>query len=310
MILKHNLSPARVLGYVWQPVLYAITVAIAAVALFEITDWQSLAIPFAPVGVLGSAMAIFVAFRNNASFARWWDARTAWQAIHNASRNFARHLVSFTADAVSSGRATPEQAHDYATELLHRQIAFAHVLRSQLRGTQGWADDLIGLVEADEIESLHAAINPANRLLITQGIRLKDGIRDGLLGQFDPISIEPNFGQFTVQQGLLERIKHTPTPRQYEYFTRMFVLLFATALPFALLSVFTTQWIVVPVSTMLAGVFVIMATVGTANENPMENRTTDVPLTAICTDIERDLRDALGELEIPTALAPANGYLW
>jgi ion channel-forming bestrophin family protein len=90
MIVKHNLSPVRVIGYVWQPMLYATAVAVAAVALFEATDWTSLAIPFAPVGVLGSAMAIFVAFRNNASFARWWDARTAWQAIHNASRNFAR----------------------------------------------------------------------------------------------------------------------------------------------------------------------------------------------------------------------------
>jgi ion channel-forming bestrophin family protein len=309
LIVKHNLSPARIVGYVWREMLYATCIAVAAVLIFESTDWASLALPFAPVGVLGSALAIFVAFRNNTSFARWWDGRTSWQAIHSASRNFARHLVSFTNDAVQAGRVPQEQAETYATELVHRQIAFAHLLRHQLRGTDEWSD-VIGLLDLDELANVQQAINPANRLLITQGIRLKDGIRDGLLGQFDPISIEPNFGQFTVQQGLLERIKHTPTPRQYEFFTRVFVLLFATTLPFALLSVFSSSWIVIPASVVLAGVFIIMATVGTANESPFENRTTDVPVTAICTDIERDLRDALGESELPATPTPTDGYLW
>ncbi len=106
MIVKHNLSPRRIVGYVWQPMLYSLAVSLAAVVAFEVTGWKSLALPFAPVGVLGSAMAIFIAFRNNTSFARWWDARTGWQAIHNSSRNFARHLVSFTDDAVKGQRAT------------------------------------------------------------------------------------------------------------------------------------------------------------------------------------------------------------
>jgi ion channel-forming bestrophin family protein len=309
MIVKHNLSPSRILGYVWKHLFYATMMAVGAVAVFEATEWASLAIPFAPIGVFGSAMAIFVAFRNNAGFTRWWDARTSWQSLHNASRNFARHLVAFTADAVQSARVTQTQADAYAAELVHRQIAFAHLVRHQLRGTSPWAD-LASLVTPDEIGKLQATANPANMLLVTQGIRLKDGIREQLLGQFDPISIEPNFGQFTVQHGLLERIKHTPTPRQYEYFTRIFVLAFATVLPFGLLSLFANTWIVVPASVILSAVFIIMATVGTANEAPFENRSTDVAMTAICTDIERDLREALGELNLPPAALPVNGYLW
>jgi ion channel-forming bestrophin family protein len=309
MIVKHNLSPARIVGYVWQPMLYTVVVASAVAVAYEVTDWSRSAIPFAPVGMLGSAMAIFVAFRNNAGFARWWDARTSWQAIHNSSRIFARHLVAFTDDAAQSGRATREQAAAYATELVGRQIGFVYLLAHQLRGTDPWPE-VNKWIGAAEIDALRRAPNPANRLLITQGIRLKDGIRDGLLGQFDPISIEPNFGQFSIQQGLLERIKHTPTPRQYEYFTRLFVLMFATVLPFALLSVFPTTWMVIPASTLLAGVFVIMANVGTANEDPMENRTTDVPITAICTNIERDLCDALGDTDLPALPTATNGYLW
>jgi ion channel-forming bestrophin family protein len=110
---------------------------------------------------------------------------------------------------------------------------------------------------------------------------------------------------------MLERIKHTPTPRQYEFFTHMFVLLVATVLPFGLLSLFTPNaWPVTPASVVLAGVFIVMAAVDSANENPFENLITDVPLTAICTEIERDLREALGDSALPTAPSPASGYLW
>lgn len=307
MIVKANLSPVRVVVYVWRPMLYATAVALLAVVLVEGVGWRALVLPFAPVAVLGSAMAIFVAFRNNAGFNRWWDARTGWQAVQNASRIFARHLITFTDDSVRSGRVDHNQAAAYATELVTRQIAFAHLLRHRLRRTIV-GEDLDHLLASDEIDRLTRSVNPPAALLMTQGARIRDGIRDGFLGQFDPISIEPNFGQFSIQQGLLERIKDTPTPRQYEYFTRIFVLLFATVLPFGLLSL-GISWTAIPVSIVLAGVFVVMATVGTANENPFENRVTDVPISAICTGIERELQEALGGPVIPPPDA-VDGYLW
>jgi putative membrane protein len=49
---------------------------------------------------------------------------------------------------------------------------------------------------------------------------------------------------------------------------------------------------------------------GAVNEEPFENRITDVPLSAYCTDIERDLRETLDERTLPDSLAPQNGYLF
>jgi putative membrane protein len=53
---------------------------------------------------------------------------------------------------------------------------------------------------------------------------------------------------------------------------------------------------------LIAGVFVIMERTGAANEDPFENQITDVPLTARCNTIERDLREMLGERELPAKL--------
>jgi putative membrane protein len=90
--------------------------------------------PFGVLGILGTALAIFLAFRNNTAFGRWGEASQAWTAITAASRTFARLIVTFT-DAHAH---TPQynagggriQAGDGATAILPGFNA----LRLQLRG--------------------------------------------------------------------------------------------------------------------------------------------------------------------------------
>ena len=58
-------------------------------------------------------------------------------------------------------------------------------------------------------------------------------------------------------------------------------------------------WLTVPFYTLIAWVFNTMETVGDTSENPFENSINDMPLTAICRNIEIDLRETLGETNIP-----------
>ena len=64
------------------------------------------------------------------------------------------------------------------------------------------------------------------------------------------------------------------------------------------------------VSLLIAFVFATMGKVGEVNEDPFENRITDIPMTAMYNTIERDLREMLGETDLPEKLAPKNGYIW
>jgi putative membrane protein len=66
--------------------------------------------------------------------------------------------------------------------------------------------------------------------------------------------------------------------------------------------------LVIPISITIAFVFNTISKVGAANEDPFENLTTDVPLTAICNAIERDLKEMLGE-ELPPKIEAEKGYL-
>jgi ion channel-forming bestrophin family protein len=312
MILKKNFSPVKVISYVWAPLAYVTAVAVVVVIASQSIEGTQLTVPFAPVGTLGAAVAIFVAFRNNASYGRWWEARTVWGGIHNNSRILARQLVASTDNAIAAGSGgTPEAILAYRRELVLRIIAFAHALRIELRGTSDW-EVLRPLLPEAEFESLMSADGRSNLVLQHLGVRIKDGVRSSIVGQFDPITLEPNLAALNTWAAASERIKHTPTPRQYDYFTRLAIAVFSTLLPFGLLSVVPAdqRWWVIVLSVAVAGVFIILERVGAVVDAPFDNATTDIPLNAICTAIERDLREQIGDINRPTPAVAVDGYLW
>jgi hypothetical protein len=50
--------------------------------------------------------------------------------------------------------------------------------------------------------------------------------------------------------------------------------------------------------------------VGAVIDTPFENQVTDIALTAITTDIERDLHEQLHDRALPAPEPVVNGYLW
>lgn len=309
MVVKKNFNPAKVWLYIkdqmWLVILWSAMVWL----LYYFTQSKALLFPFLPVGILGSALAIFVAFRNNSAYSRWWEARTLWGNIINHSRILARQLISNADNAVFTGKASFEKVEAFKQEMIHRQIAFAHALRLHLRLQPQW-EVVKPLLEPEAYETMLLKQNKPNYLLLLQGNRIKEAMRAEILGPFDNISMEPTLAGFNHFQGACERIKNTPLPRQYDFFTRVFVFVFSLLLPLSLLSLFALplSWMVIPVSVIIAGVFVIMERTGAANENPFENQVTDIPLTAMCNTIERDLKEMLGE-PLPKKIEPENGYL-
>lgn len=312
MITKKNFNPLRVLSYVRGELLLATTLAGLGWLLYTKLEIKWVAIPFAPLGVLGTALAIFLCFRNNNAYARWWEARTIWGGIVNNSRTIARQIIASVANARSLGKVELVELSAFQRELVLRQIAFAHALRLHLRGQGDW-DALRPLLGADEYDQLLTKQNKPNALLQTQSIRLKDGVRREVIGAFDPISIEPNMAAFNNWQGACERIKNTPLPRHYDFFTRLFLWAFMLLLPLAMLSLFNipaTSWMVIPVSVVIVFIYAIINRTGDVLENPFENTINDAPMTALCLTIERDLREMLGETDLPPAALSENGYLF
>jgi ion channel-forming bestrophin family protein len=269
-------------------------------------------LPFAPVGALAASMAIVVAFRANSAYQRWWEARTLWQNIANNSRILARQVIASSTDAISCGKGGPvAEVLAFRDDLLLRIIAFSYALRAELRDEDPDVE-LRRLLAPEDYKQATAAHRTSNVILTGIAVRLKEGVRAERVGTFDPITLEPNLAALHNWAGGAERIKETPIPRQYSFFSRLFISVLVTLLPFGLLSVLPggSIWWLVPLSVLIGGLFIILERSSQVIDAPFRNTTNDVPMTAVCVTIERDLREQLGHTDLPPEPKPVNGYLW
>lgn len=312
MIVKRNFSPQKVVTYIWQDLALGAAAAVFVYVAYERFGMTAVALPFGIIGVLGAALAIFLAFRNNASYTRWNEASQLWAAIASYSRVFARLVITFVDGHSHTAHYQAEAAEAFKREMVYRHLAWVNALRLHLRG-QPRGDELRPFLKGEEEQALQARQNVPNALLQVQGKRIYDAMATGTLQGFDSFQLEGCLLQFTLQQGACERIKAIPVVRQYDYFTRLFVRLFTLLLPFCLVGTLATTaqgWALLPLTLLIAFFFVTVERVGVVNEAPFENRITDVPLSAICRNIERDLREQLGETNLPPRLEPKDGYLF
>lgn len=312
MILKRNFDPRKVTTYVWPQLLAALAWSAAVYLAYVILGLTAVSAPFGILGVLGTALALFLAFRNNTAFGRWGEASQAWAAITAASRTFARLIVTFTDAHRHTPQYRAETAEAFKREMIYRHIAWVNALRMQLRGQMD-VDELAPYLDAAELAALRQAPSKAGALLLAQGRRIYDAMAAGILQGFDSFQLEGQLAALASQQAVCERIKLIPVPRQYDYFTRLFVWLFIALTPLSLAGTLVREgvgYLLVPLTVIFAFVFAIVQRTGEVNEEPFENRITDVPLSAMCRGIERDVRETLGERDLPPKLAPKDGYLW
>jgi putative membrane protein len=205
------------------------------------------------------------------------------------------------------------RSESFKKEIIDKIIAWANSLRMELRNQNDWSS-LRSYLSEEEMNQTITKQSKPNFIKLLIGQRIYKAMADGTLGGFDSFQLEGQLLALANAQATSERIKHTPLPKQYDFFTRIFVLLFILLLPLGLINFFIqnieTSWLVVPFSVLISTVFVIMERTGAANENPFENQVTDVPLTSICNKIERDLLEMLGEKNLPPKLEAKNGYLY
>lgn len=265
-------------------------------------------LPFGVVAMLATALAIFLAFRNNSAYDRWWEARKIWGGIVNASRTFGRQVMSLT----SLSREASDRLAEFQRELVYRHLAWINVLRLQLRRESDWGE-IKSFLTTEEYQWVMDRQNHATQLVHKQGIRIVEGHQAGMITESRYVEmLDRTLTSLFELQGRAERIKNTPLPRQYDYFPRVFLFLFVSLLPSGMITELEkvgSAWMVIPLATTVSCVFYVLMRVGEFNEDPFEGRFSDTPMAALCRTIEIDMREQLGETRLPSKLEPVDGIL-
>ena len=213
-----------------------------------------------------------------------------------------------------------------------RHVAWMDVLRHQLRRLTTWEhdsprfrrlrevtrvpelqenlpDELARTLSEREASEVLSQINPAAHLLANQSRQLAGLRRRGLIDGFAQLHLQTVLQELMAQQGKAERIKNFPFPRQYATVNSIFAWLFTFLVPFGLLNQFAglgdgVVWLTVPFSGLVGWVFLTADQIGEWSENPFEGLANDVPISSMVRQIERDVRQMMGQTDLPPVREP------
>jgi len=302
---------------------------VVPVMAYQLGHIKWLGIPWTVVALLGTATAFIVGFKNVQTYNRTWEARQIWGDIISSSRAWG-----------TMSRDSFDQA-DKSQELVYRHLAWLTALRYQLREHRAWettsqahnaeylkyyaiperhtalATELAKYLSEAELKQMLATGSKATQIMSLQSQTIKGLFASQAIVVAQFLDMQRSIKEFLWHQGRCERLKDFPYPRQYATINALFIKLFCLLLPFGLLREFDKLndsvegvlkghmvWLVIPFSVLISWMYTSLERVGESTENPFEGSANDVPISHMCRMAEIELREMLGETDVPPPLAP------
>ena len=196
---------------------------------------------------------------------------------------------------------------DTRRRIVYYQNAYVNALRCQLRGQDPWPE-LEPFLSKEEIASLRGEKNAAAEIQRRMALLIQDSGHRGWLGPIHLGLLYNGLTELANAQGGCERIKNTPMPKHYDYFIGLVVRVYCILLPFGMVA---NLGLLTPIGSSLLGFgFFALENIGRDLEHPFDNSVHDIAMTSICRTIEINLKQYLGEADLPAPIEPVRGVLW
>lgn len=285
----------------WQRIAAATLLSVAvtwAGIHYELKSWSLTVTPFT---VIGLALSIFLGFRNNACYDRFWEGRKLWGRLVNVSRSLTRQLLTMT----EPSDATSTQA-EFQKETVIRLTGYVFALKHHLRATDPY-EDLHGRFSEEELQQVRSKHNIPLALQQIIAGRVERTWKDGGIHDWHMPVFEGSLTEITAIQGGCERILNTPVPFTYTVLIHRVVAFYCFALPFG---IWNTVGVLSPLVVFLVShAFFGLDVIGDEIEDPFGTDINDLPLDTISRTIEINLLDLLNEPDVPALPKPVDGVL-
>ncbi|WP_291129744.1 bestrophin family protein [Flavobacterium sp. UBA7682] len=264
--------------------IYAIVVGIADQYGFL----SKIEIPIAVSAIIGTALSLLLAFRTAQAYERWWEARIIWGAIVNDSRTLIRQVKQFV----------PKKDADVVKEFAYRQIVWCYALGETLRKLS-YSKKVYDYVKEHKIPKN----NVPNSIMNQHGAALSK--LD--IGDFKQVQIDSTLSRLCDAMGKCERIKNTVFPKSYSLLVHFLIYVFATLLPFGL----KDEYVLVEIflTALIPIIFIAIERTAIILQDPFENVTTDIPMTTLATTIEINIKELIGDDDLPFQEKPKTFYI-
>jgi len=233
--------------------------------------------------ILGFTLSLFLVFRTNTAYDRWWEGRRLWGDLNNAVRNISIHLHS-------SLPIENEQRRHYYSALMH---LFSIALKQHLQDKrlhsnyfEIFEDNNPIFEDKNEILKINQQPQFIAKLIF---LALKADVRHGLFSIHELELFRSELNKFMEVAGGCERIKNTPIPFTYSVFIKKFIFIYVMLFPI----VYSTQllFFIIPVTMFILYVLASIELIAEEIENPFNGDESDLPLEAIVKNIGKNTRE-------------------
>ncbi|KVD05433.1 bestrophin family protein [Burkholderia ubonensis] len=249
----------------------------------------------APFTLFGLALAIFLAFRNNASFERFKEARHLWGDVLIASRTLTSQMRRYLPDHVD------DALRNQTIDLL---IAFVYALKHQLRHTDP-ADDLTRVLGRARTDALSGKVY--------KPVALLDEIRGNLARMLARAPdagttrwmVDEQINRLGNAVGGCERIASTPIPFAYSVLLHRTVYAYCVLLPFGLVD--STEFFTPLICVFISYTLIALEAIANEVAEPFSTAPNALALDAMARTIERSVLELCGA-ELPKEVASTDAY--
>lgn len=293
LTLVFTVRRGTILEEIWKRLLALFAFSVVITALFWLNEIEH-GLTTAPFTIVGFAVSIFLGFRNNAAYDRWWEARTEWGRMILCVRALAR-----TAQTLLGSE------HPARREIMNLALAYAHGLRGTLR-QENTREDVTRFVSDAEADAALAACSPADFFLRRMGERIGDLQRSGDIDSIGLRMLDERLNALASVQSASERISSTPLPFAYTLLVHRTAYVYCFILPFGMVG--HTGWATPFFAAIVAYTFFGLDRLSEELQEPFGRAANDLPLDAICRVHEISVAEALGDVP-PKRLQPVDHVL-
>jgi len=255
--------------------LISIIVLIVDIFVFRMPHFS-----IAAMGIFGVALSLFLGFRNNSAYERWWEARKLWGSMIADVRSLGCDTQIFlSADADRRS-------------FMYSACAFAHFHRGQLRLIEARIE-AAKWVTLDDVQTIAAQHNPADAVLNQMAGQVAELAQADNISGFGQLRLTQSLASLALAQAGCERIASTPLPFVYSLLVRRTTYLYCLLLPFALID--DTSMFAPLFAAIVAYVFFGLQAITNELEMPFHRTENGLPLDAMCRTIEISVTEALGD---------------
>lgn len=230
--------------------------------------------------LLGIVLGLFLVFRINSAYDRWWEGRKLWGALVNSTRNFALKLNAYLDQDDRENR-------DWFAKMIPN---FVYVTKEHLRkGVQ-----LSELQPTDDqfIERLKSKKHKPNAISAMLYEQVNKLYKQNKLTGEQFFVLDKEMKDFIDIMGACERIKNTPIPYSYSMYIKKFVFIYIITLPFGFVTTF--KYVTIPTVLLIAFVLLSVELIAEEIEDPFGRDVNDLPTDELAGKIRENVREILG----------------